>query len=211
MPSTGPFADPHGSIQIECMPFTSNSNFGAKASRALIFLQPMASQLVFPVKKHVIRNTGTSFHHAGTSAAIPADSTILPNISAACFMPLPTFVSSSTLSSSVVQNNGHRRQEISLFPAAPSSRLACVNGDRELLFLHPADLGCGIAKPGARREDADPYVFSLLFVNITPAVVAGLPRGETSAPPQPVAASSHRQAGAAATCCRTGHRPRLQM
>jgi len=85
-----------------------------------------ASQLVFPVKKHVIRNTGTSFHHAGTSAAIPADSTILPNISAACFMPLPTFVSSSTLSSSVVQNNGHRRQEISLFPAAPSSRLACV-------------------------------------------------------------------------------------
>jgi len=126
MPSTGPFADPHGSIQIECMPFTSNSNFGAKASRALIFLQPMASQLVFPVKKHVIRNTGTSFHHAGTSAAIPADSTILPNISAACFMPLPTFVSSSTLSSSVVQNNGHRRQEISLFPAAPSSRLACV-------------------------------------------------------------------------------------
>lgn len=111
MPSTGPFADPHGSIQIECMPFTSNSNFGAKASRALIFLQPMASQLVFPVKKHVIRNTGTSFHHAGTSAAIPADSTILPNISAACFMPLPTFVSSSTLSSSVVQNNGPRRQE----------------------------------------------------------------------------------------------------
>jgi len=122
MPSTGPFADPHGSIQIECMPFTSNSNFGAKASRALIFLQPMASQLVFPVKKHVIRNTGTSFHHAGTSAAIPADSTILPNISAACFMPLPTFVSSSTLSSSVVQNNGHRRQEISLLGASCLSK-----------------------------------------------------------------------------------------